>query len=44
MSWFKRKPHRYPPAPHVPAPHRSSPVAEKAKEKAKENAATPKKN
>jgi hypothetical protein len=43
MSWFKRKPHRYPPTPHTPAPHRSSPAAERAQEKSKQNAPLPSK-
>jgi hypothetical protein len=41
MSWFKRKPPRYPPTPHTPAPHRSSPATEKAQQKAKESAPPP---
>ena len=41
MSWFKRKPQRYPPAPHHTPPHRTSPAAERAKQKAKEYAPTP---
>jgi len=41
MSWFKRKPPRYPPIPHPTAPHRTSPAAERAKQKAKEYAPLP---
>ena len=41
MSWFKRKPLRYPSTPRPAAPHRSSPAAEKAKQKAKEHAPPP---
>jgi len=33
MSWFKRIPHRYPPA--SPAPHRTSPATDRALEEAK---------
>jgi hypothetical protein len=36
MSWFKRIPHKYPPAPSVTAPHRSSPATDRALEEAKE--------
>ena len=36
MSWFKRIPHRYPPAPSAPTPYRSSPAVDLALEKAKE--------
>lgn len=41
MSWFKRKPLRYPPTPHPTVPHRTSPASEKAKQKAKESAPPP---
>jgi hypothetical protein len=41
MSWFKRIPHRYPPSTPAPVPHRTSPVGEKAKEKAKETGPKP---
>jgi len=43
MSWFKRLPHRYPPATSAPMPHRSSPAAELALEKAKETGSKPRK-
>jgi hypothetical protein len=36
MSWFKRLPHRYPPATSAPMPHRSSPAIDRALEEAKE--------
>jgi hypothetical protein len=36
MSWFKRIPHRYPPAPSIPALYRSSPAIDRALEEAKE--------
>ena len=36
MSWFKRIPHRHPPVAPVPAPYKTSPAAEHAREKAKE--------
>lgn len=38
MSWFKRIPHKHPPATPVTAPYRSSPAGERAMEKAKESA------
>jgi hypothetical protein len=38
MSWFKRIPHKYPPAIPAPAPYRSSPAVDRAREKAKESA------
>ena len=41
MSWFKRIPHRYPPATSISIPHRTSPAAELALEKAKETRAKP---
>lgn len=37
MSWFKRIPHRYPPATPAPAPYRSSPATDRALEQSKEN-------
>jgi hypothetical protein len=37
MSWFKRIPHRYPPATPAPTPYRSSPATDRALEQAKEN-------
>jgi hypothetical protein len=40
MSWFKRIPHKYPPATFTPAPYRSSPAIDRALEKAKESAPT----
>jgi hypothetical protein len=43
MSWFKRIPHRYPPATSISVPHRTSPAAELALEKAKETRAKPRK-
>jgi hypothetical protein len=36
MSWFKRIPHRYPPATTAPTPYRSSPATDRALEQAKE--------
>jgi hypothetical protein len=35
MSWFKRIPHRYPPAPPASAPHRTSPATDRALEESK---------
>ena len=37
MSWFKRIPHRYPPANTAPTPYRSSPATDRALEQAKES-------
>ena len=42
MSWFKRIPHKHPPAPSVTAPHRTSPATDRALEEAKET--SPKKS
>jgi hypothetical protein len=37
MSWFKRKPPKYPPLPKSnQTPHRTSPAADKAMEEAKQ--------
>jgi hypothetical protein len=35
MSWFKRIPHRYPPATSATTPYRSSPATDRALEKSK---------
>jgi alkyl sulfatase BDS1-like metallo-beta-lactamase superfamily hydrolase len=35
MSWFKRIPHRYPPAPPASTPHRTSPATDRALEESK---------
>ena len=42
MSWFKRIPHKHPPAPSATAPHRTSPATDRALEEAKET--SPKKS
>ena len=42
MSWFKRIPHRYPPVTPIAAPHRPSPAADHAQQKAKESGPTAK--
>jgi len=38
MSWFKRIPHKSPPATPALTPYRSSPAVDRAREKAKESA------